>query len=106
MIAAGSWQSQETRISLTTSVVCCAAALTCSQIINETLPALQQLKQQGLVRFIGITGLPFKSLTYVLDRVPPGEKTNSLSAHCTAHCCTGAGALLSICSCFSMPKPA
>lgn len=42
------------------------------QIINETLPALQQLKQQGLVRFIGITGLPFKCLTYVLDRVPPG----------------------------------
>lgn len=42
------------------------------QIINETLPALQQLKQQGLVRFIGITGLPFKCLTHVLDRVPPG----------------------------------
>ena len=43
------------------------------QVINETLPALQQLKQQGLVRFIGITGLPFKALTYVLDRVPNGE---------------------------------
>jgi len=42
------------------------------QIISETLPALQALKQQGLVRFIGITGLPFKSLTYVLDRVPTG----------------------------------
>jgi diketogulonate reductase-like aldo/keto reductase len=45
-----------------------------AQVINETLPALQALKQQGLVRFIGITGLPFKSLTYVLDRVPPGEQ--------------------------------
>lgn len=26
------------------------------QVINETLPALQKLKAQGLVRFIGITG--------------------------------------------------
>lgn len=49
------------------------------QIINETLPALQQLKQQGLVRFIGITGLPFKCLTYVLDRVPPGTVDVALS---------------------------
>jgi hypothetical protein len=42
------------------------------QIINETLPALQQLKTQGLVRFVGITGLPLKALQYVLDRVPAG----------------------------------
>eukprot|EP00878_Enallax_costatus_P011412 GHUV01011915.1.p1 GENE.GHUV01011915.1~~GHUV01011915.1.p1 ORF type:complete len:358 (+),score=83.91 GHUV01011915.1:242-1315(+) len=42
------------------------------QVINETLPALQQLKAQGLVRFIGITGLPLKALQYVLDRVPTG----------------------------------
>lgn len=27
-------------------------------LISETLPALQKLKSQGLVRFIGITGLP------------------------------------------------
>lgn len=43
-----------------------------AQIISETLPALQQLKAQGLVRFIGITGLPLKALQYVLDRVPQG----------------------------------
>lgn len=42
------------------------------QIISETLPALQQLKAQGLVRFVGITGLPLSALQYVLDRVPPG----------------------------------
>jgi hypothetical protein len=42
------------------------------QIINETLPALHELQAQGLVHYIGITGLPFKALTYVLDRVPPG----------------------------------
>jgi aryl-alcohol dehydrogenase-like predicted oxidoreductase len=45
------------------------------QIINETLPALQQLKAQGLVRFVGITGLPLKALQYVLDRVPTGGRS-------------------------------
>lgn len=58
----------------TASVAIVAAVTSITQIINETLPALQQLKQQGLVRFIGITGLPFKALTYVLDRVPEGEQ--------------------------------
>ncbi|XP_052192030.1 L-galactose dehydrogenase [Diospyros lotus] len=42
------------------------------QIVNETLPALQKLKDSGKVRFIGITGLPLGIFTYVLDRVPPG----------------------------------
>jgi hypothetical protein len=42
------------------------------QIIEETLPALQRLKEAGKVRFIGITGLPLKIYKYVLDRVPPG----------------------------------
>lgn len=38
------------------------------QIITETLPALQKLKQQGLARHVGITGLPLDCFTYVLDR--------------------------------------
>jgi diketogulonate reductase-like aldo/keto reductase len=38
------------------------------QVITETLPALQKLKEQGLVRFIGITGLPLKIFQTVLDR--------------------------------------
>jgi L-galactose dehydrogenase len=42
------------------------------QIINETLPALHTLKAKGLVRFIGITGLPLSAFHYVLDRVPKG----------------------------------
>ncbi|KAL0798104.1 hypothetical protein Bca101_053278 [Brassica carinata] len=42
------------------------------QIVSETIPTLQKLKQEGKIRFIGITGLPFNIFTYVLDRVPPG----------------------------------
>ncbi|KDP35919.1 hypothetical protein JCGZ_09891 [Jatropha curcas] len=42
------------------------------QIVNETIPALQKLKEVGKIRFIGITGLPLGIFTYVLDRVPPG----------------------------------
>lgn len=42
------------------------------QIINETLPALQKLKEAGKIRFIGITGLPLEIFSYVLDRVPLG----------------------------------
>ncbi|KAJ0078427.1 hypothetical protein Patl1_37246 [Pistacia atlantica] len=29
------------------------------QIVNETIPALQKLKEAGKIRFVGITGLPF-----------------------------------------------
>lgn len=42
------------------------------QIVSETLPALQKLKESGKVRFIGITGLPLKVFKSVLDRVPAG----------------------------------
>lgn len=43
------------------------------QIVNETIPALQKIKESGKARFIGITGLPLGIFTYVLDRVPLGS---------------------------------
>ena len=45
-----------------------ASAVPRTQIINETLPALQRLKEQGRVRHIGITGLPLRVFPYILDR--------------------------------------
>ena len=38
-----------------------------SQIVEETLPALRRVQQQGKVRFIGVSGYPMKMFRYVLD---------------------------------------
>ena len=38
------------------------------QIVNETLPAMRKLKEQGKVRLIGITGFPLKVLADVAVR--------------------------------------
>src|SRR5271155_764107 len=40
------------------------------QIINETLPALRQLQQQGKARYIGITGYPPKLLRRIAEATP------------------------------------
>ena len=49
------------------------------QIVNETLPTLQKLKEQGIVRHIGITGLPLRIFPSILDRVAPGTVETILS---------------------------
>jgi L-galactose dehydrogenase len=39
------------------------------QIVDETIPALRRLQEQGKVRFVGITGLPLAIFHSVLPRV-------------------------------------
>jgi L-galactose dehydrogenase len=38
------------------------------QIVDETFPALRKLKEQGKVRFIGISGYPMKIFQFVLEQ--------------------------------------
>lgn len=49
------------------------------QIVNETLPTLLSLKEQGLVGHVGITGLPLGIFRSILDRVPDGLVETILS---------------------------
>src|SRR5947209_11663054 len=39
-----------------------------AQIVDEALPALRKIQQQGKVRFVGISGYPMHVFRYVLDR--------------------------------------
>lgn len=41
-----------------------------AQIVEETIPALRKVQQQGKVRFVGISGYPIKIFKYVLERIP------------------------------------
>jgi aryl-alcohol dehydrogenase-like predicted oxidoreductase len=49
------------------------------QVINETLPALKEIKSTGKARFIGITGLPLEKIMYIADKVPQGTIESILS---------------------------
>ena len=40
-----------------------------AQVVNETIPALRKVREQGKARFIGITGLPLKIFPTVLDQI-------------------------------------
>jgi L-galactose dehydrogenase len=37
-------------------------------VVDETIPALRELQSQGKIRFIGVSGLPLKIFTSVLER--------------------------------------
>jgi L-galactose dehydrogenase len=50
-----------------------------SQIVDETHPALIKLKEAGRVGHIGITGLPLKVLSEVINRAPAGTIDTVLS---------------------------
>ena len=39
-----------------------------SQIIQETLPAIEKARQQGKVKFVGVSGYPMKIFRWVLER--------------------------------------
>jgi L-galactose dehydrogenase len=39
-----------------------------SQIVEETIPAIRKVQQQGKVRFVGVSGYPMNIFRYVLDR--------------------------------------
>lgn len=41
-----------------------------TQIVEETLPALRKVQQQGKVRFVGVSGYPMKMFQWILDRAP------------------------------------
>lgn len=41
-----------------------------SQIVEETLPALRKVQEQGKVRFVGVSGYPMKMFRYILERAP------------------------------------
>jgi L-galactose dehydrogenase len=49
-----------------------------SQIVEDAIPALQQLKREGKVRKIGVTGLPLKAFKRVLDR----SSVDSVQCYC------------------------
>jgi aryl-alcohol dehydrogenase-like predicted oxidoreductase len=49
------------------------------QVCNETLPALVELRDKGLIRHIGITNLNLRHFKYVIDHVPAGTVESVLS---------------------------
>lgn len=49
------------------------------QVCGETLPALVELRREGVVRHIGITNLNLRHFKYVIDHVPAGTVESVLS---------------------------
>ncbi len=43
------------------------------KVVDETLPALEELKEKGLVGYVGITDLQIANLRWVIDHSPEGS---------------------------------
>lgn len=50
-----------------------------SQVVNETLPALVELREKGVVGHIGITDLQLENLKWVIDHSPKGTVESVLN---------------------------
>lgn len=55
-----------------------------SQVVNETLPALVELREKGIVGHVGITDLQLENLKWVIDHSEPGtvESILNFCHHC------------------------
>lgn len=49
------------------------------QVVAETLPALVELREKGVVGHVGITDLQLENLAWVIDRVPAGTVESILN---------------------------
>lgn len=49
------------------------------KVCQETLPALVELRNKGIVKHVGITNLTLRHFVYVIDNVPPGTVESILS---------------------------
>lgn len=50
-----------------------------NQVVDETLPALVELRDKGVVSHVGITDLQLENLKWVIDRVPEGTVESILN---------------------------
>ena len=71
------------------------------QVCNETLPALAELRDTGIVRHIGITNLNLRHFRFVIDHVPTGTVESILSF---CHYCLNDNALVDYLHYFELKK--
>lgn len=50
-----------------------------NQVVNETLPALVELREKGVVGHVGITDLQLENLKWVIDHSPAGTVESVLN---------------------------
>ena len=50
-----------------------------NQVVNETLPALVELREKGIVGHVGITDLQLENLKWVIEHVPAGTVQSVLN---------------------------